>query len=82
MAIPTLALVDIQGNIFGGFNKDVQSNLFLKFTNAAAGRAWIAEVAGEVADSSSAEALEFNNEFERPKKQGCRNLSRSFRPCG
>jgi Dyp-type peroxidase family len=70
MSTPVLELDDIQGNIFGGFNKDWQSNLFLKFTSAAAGCAWVKEVADRVADSSSSDVLEFNNEFKRLKKQG------------
>jgi hypothetical protein len=39
MPTTTLNLDEIQGNSIGGFNKDFQTNLFLKFTNAAAGRA-------------------------------------------
>jgi Dyp-type peroxidase family len=70
MSTPILDLDDIQGNIFGGFNKDWQSNLFLKFTSAAAGCAWVKEVADRVADSSSSNVIEFNNEFKRLKKQG------------
>jgi deferrochelatase/peroxidase EfeB len=68
--IVPLALADIQGNIFGGFNKDFQPNLFLQFSGAASGRAWIAEVSDEIADSSGSDVIEFNNEFKRLKKQG------------
>ena len=62
MASPSVPLVplkldDIQGNIFGGFNKDFQSNLFLQFTSAADGRAWIAEVADQISDSSSSDVI-------------------------
>ncbi|HVO56600.1 MAG TPA: Dyp-type peroxidase [Dongiaceae bacterium] len=67
MAIP-IELDKIQGNSFGGFNKDHQSNLFLKFTSAAAGRAWIAEVLEEISPSS--DVLEFNNQFRALKKHG------------
>jgi Dyp-type peroxidase family len=70
MATPTLALSDIQGNSLGGFNKDFQANLFLKFTSAAAGRAWITEISDDVADSSSGDVLDYNNEFKRLKKAG------------
>src|ERR1700753_1533334 len=70
MTIPLLELGDIQGNIFGGFNKDWQSNLFLKFKSKAAGCAWVKEIADRVSDSSSADVIEFNNEFRRLKKQG------------
>jgi hypothetical protein len=44
MPIP-LNLTNIQGNCPGGFNKDFQSNLFLKFTNSASGRSWLKEIA-------------------------------------
>jgi hypothetical protein len=44
MPATALDLDQIQGNSIGGFNKDFQTNLFLKFTNAAAGRAWIKEI--------------------------------------
>jgi Dyp-type peroxidase family len=64
----TLNLDKIQGNSLGGFSKDFQSNLFLKFTGDKAGRAWIAEVAGEI--SSSSAVIQFNNEFRALKKQG------------
>jgi|SRR5450631_1111792 hypothetical protein len=67
--IVPLTLDDIQGNIFGGFNKDFQANLFLQFTSAAIGRAWIGEVADQISDSSSSNVIEFNNEFKRLKKQ-------------
>jgi hypothetical protein len=70
-------LTKIQGNSIGGFNKDFQTNLFLKFTTAAAGRAWIKEISDEVAASSSAEVLRFNNQFSalrvRPKSISGRN---------
>jgi Dyp-type peroxidase family len=70
MATPSLVLSDIQGNSLGGFNKDFQANLFLKFTSAKAARAWIAEIADSVSDSSSSNVLEYNNEFKRLKKAG------------
>jgi deferrochelatase/peroxidase EfeB len=70
VSIVPLTLDDIQGNIFSGFNKDFQANLFLQFTSAAAGRAWIAEVADQISDSSSRDVIEFNNEFKRLKNQG------------
>ena len=51
MAAPgyTLDLHQIQGNILGGFNKDFQSFLFLRFTDEAMARKWVGSVAGEVA---------------------------------
>jgi Dyp-type peroxidase family len=66
----SLNLSNIQGNSIGGFNKDFQSNLFLKFTDDVAGRAWITEISDEVAQSSSAAVIEFNNQFSTLKAQG------------
>jgi Dyp-type peroxidase family len=63
-----LDLANIQGNSFGGFNKDFQSNLFLKFTGDLAGRKWIAEISEEL--SSSEEVIQFNNEFRALRMQG------------
>jgi Dyp-type peroxidase family len=70
--VPTtdLRLSNIQGNSLGGFNKDFQANLFLKFKSAAAGRAWVAEIAAEVAASSSANVIQFNNQFSSLRLQG------------
>lgn len=68
-AVP-LNLGDIQGNVFGGFNKDFQANLFLQFQSATAGRKWITEISDAVSNSSSSNVLEFNNEFKRLKEQG------------
>jgi Dyp-type peroxidase family len=73
MPTTALDLDQIQGNSIGGFNKDFQTNLFLKFTNAAAGRAWIKEIGDEIAASSSAEVLKFNNQFSALRTQ---NVSR------
>jgi Dyp-type peroxidase family len=67
MAIP-LNLSNIQGNSIGGFNKDSQANLFLKFTSGSSGRAWLKEIAGELSSSDS--VIEFNNQFRALKKQG------------
>jgi hypothetical protein len=70
--VPTTALNldQIQGNSIGGFNKDFQTNLFLKFTGDAAGRAWIKEISEEVAASSSADVRKFNNQFSALIAQG------------
>jgi hypothetical protein len=68
----TLDLDQIQGNSIGGFNKDFQTNLFLKFTGDAAGRAWIKEIAEEVAASSSTQVLRFNNQFSALRAQSVR----------
>ena len=68
MATKALNLDNIQGNIVGGFNKDFQTFLFLKFVNAAKGRAWLKEISDPdshigVAASSSTEVLKFNAQF-------------------
>jgi len=67
MAIP-INLHSIQGNSLGGFSKDFQSNLFLKFTGDKTGRAWLKEIIEQI--SSSADVIQFNNEFRALKKQG------------
>lgn len=53
-----LDLDDIQGNILGGFNKDFQSFLFLRFTDAASARDWVGGVAGEVATAAEVAAFD------------------------
>lgn len=68
-----LKLDNIQGNSLGGFNKDYQSNLFLKFRNAEAARAWIDEIADTIAASSSANVIQFNNQFSALRGQGIKN---------
>jgi Dyp-type peroxidase family len=71
---PTIALNlrNIQGNSLGGFNKDHQSNLFLKFRNADAAREWIKDIADTIANSSSADVIQFNNQFSTMRAQGVR----------
>jgi Dyp-type peroxidase family len=68
MNTSTPRLSNIQGNIFGGFNKDFQTFLFLNFKDACTGRAWIDEIAGSI--SNSADVLKFNNQFKALKAQG------------
>src|SRR5689334_10953192 len=70
MPTTDLNLANIQGNVLGGFNKDHQLNLFLKFKGDAAGRAWIKDIAEEIAGSSSADVIQFNNEFSTLRAQG------------
>jgi Dyp-type peroxidase family len=53
----------IQGNILEGFNKDYQSFLFLRFTDAQRARTWLGSVVDEVA--SVAEVREFNRLFKK-----------------
>ena len=60
-------LANIQGNIFGGFNKDHQVFLFLRLTDAARGRNWLAEVVDDVATSE--EVTEFNELFKLAKRR-------------
>lgn len=75
MATLNLALDNIQGNILGGFNKDFQTFVVLKFKSQASGRAWLAEVCDKdnkfgVATSSSEEVLRFNAQFKAIKAEG------------
>jgi Dyp-type peroxidase family len=56
-------LGNIQGNIVGGFNKDYQAFLLLKFTNAYAARSWLASIIDEVATSS--DVLAYNRVFKQ-----------------
>lgn len=70
-----LALENIQGNILGGFNKDFQTFVFLKFKSQAAGRSWLQELgdadnAFGVAVSSSRHVLKFNARFRAIKAEG------------
>jgi Dyp-type peroxidase family len=68
VSVKPLNLSNIQGNILGGFNKDFQTFLFVKFKGPAEGRAWIKAIADAdldvgVAKSNSASVLEFNAQF-------------------
>jgi len=58
---PVLDLHEIQGNVLGGFNKDLQHLLFLRFGRVHGARRWLAEVIGDVATSE--EVLSFNDSF-------------------
>jgi Dyp-type peroxidase family len=58
-------LANIQGNIFGGFNKDHQTFLFLTFPDQASGRAWLAEIVDQVATAE--EVIAFNTLFKAAK---------------
>ena len=55
----------IQGNIFGGFNKDFQTLLFLQFTDPVKGRAWLNNMSKNIA--SSDDVIKFNNLFKTLK---------------
>jgi len=52
---------NIQGNSFGGFNKDFQSFLFLKFKDPKKARTWIKSILGDI--SPSLKVLAFNAQF-------------------
>lgn len=70
-----LNLGDIQGNILGGFNKDFQQFIFLKFTSGPVGKAWLAEITDKdnpwgIAGSSSKDVLRFNAQFKALKTEG------------
>ncbi len=60
-------LHNIQGNIFGGFNKDYQSLLFLRFTDLAIARKWLDSLTCEIATSE--EVLRYNRFFKLLKKR-------------
>jgi Dyp-type peroxidase family len=63
-------LCQIQGNIIGGFNKDYQTFLFLKFNDPAKGRNWVCQMIPEI--STSEEVLAFNALFKSVKKRSGR----------
>ncbi len=62
-----MRLENIQGNIMGGFNKDHQTFLFLKFGEAVKARNWLRGLIGQVATAS--EVIAFNDLFKRLKKR-------------
>lgn len=70
MSTKQLEFTNIQGNSIGGFKKDFQANLFLKFVNADAARAWILEISKDVGKSSSAAVLAFNRQFSSLTRKG------------
>jgi Dyp-type peroxidase family len=63
-----LNLNNIQGNILGGFNKDFQTFVLLRFTDARKGRAWIDRIASQI--SSSSMVLRFNRLFKALRASG------------
>jgi Dyp-type peroxidase family len=58
---PVVELAEIQGNVFGGFNKDHQRLLFLRFGDGAAARRWLASIVEGIA--SADEVVRFNRLF-------------------
>src|SRR5206468_7896772 len=66
---PTLAIDQIQGNIFPGFNKDHQTLLFLRIDHWAAFADWLADFVRTVATTE--DVLAFNRLFKSLRtKQG------------
>jgi Dyp-type peroxidase family len=63
-------LAKIQGNIIGGFNKDYQTFLFLKFNDPDKGRKWVGQIATEIATSEEVKA--FNDLFKAVKHRSGR----------
>jgi Dyp-type peroxidase family len=63
-------LDQIQGNIIGGFNKDYQTFLFLKFNRPDKGRSWVGSIIPEIATSE--EVKEFNALFKKLKHRSGR----------
>jgi Dyp-type peroxidase family len=63
-------LHEIQGNIIGGFNKDYQTFLFLRFNDLDRGRQWLDLMVPEI--STSQEVVDFNNLFKAIKHRSGR----------
>ena len=64
-----IELNQIQGNIFGGFNKDFQDFLLLQVIDAAHARQWIREHTDTFV-STSRQVLAFNNAFKALLREG------------
>ncbi|GAC1370248.1 MAG: peroxidase [Ktedonobacteraceae bacterium] len=60
-------LSNIQGNIIGGFSKDYQTALFLRFSDPHLARTWLASIISDVATSS--EVVAFNELFKETRKR-------------
>jgi Dyp-type peroxidase family len=63
-------LSQIQGNILGGFNKDYQTFLFLKFNHPDKARGWVGSIIPEIATSKEVKA--FNALFKVLKQRSGR----------
>jgi Dyp-type peroxidase family len=73
LAATTLRFDNIQGKSIGGFNKDFETLVFLKFKAAVNARAWIKEISDSefgIARSSSVEVLKFNAQFKALRASG------------
>ncbi len=66
-AEPILATHDIQGNILGGFNKDHQTLIFLKITQAAVAKQWLRTIEPYIA--TAAEVIKFNQLFKATRER-------------
>ncbi len=71
---PVLAVDDIQGNSIAGFNKDLQTHLYLRIEDVAGTKTWLAGMASHLA--SAREVQEFNQLYRRIR------LRRQARPKG
>jgi Dyp-type peroxidase family len=66
-----LQLEDIQGNCLGGFNKDCQAMLFVRFTNTCQAQETLRTVfLPDVQASSSLRVVQFNNQFRALHRHG------------
>ena len=68
-------MTKLKGNILGGFNKDFEEFVFLKFNFKETGRAWLAEISDPdnefgIVGSSSQKVLRFNAQFKALKAEG------------
>ena len=66
---------NVQGNIFGGFNKDFQDFLFLKVQDKTKARKWVKDNSDELI-STSTQVLRFNNAFKALLASGVEKLER------
>lgn len=64
--LPLRTSDEIQGNILAGFNKDLQTFLFVQFKNAAAGRAWLGALLPRIATTRQVAA--FNDQFSAARR--------------
>jgi Dyp-type peroxidase family len=64
---PELDVTNIQGNILAGFNKDYQTLLFVRITNATAARTWLGRLLPYIATTS--EVLAFNRLFKEIRRR-------------
>jgi Dyp-type peroxidase family len=68
--LPVEIIQDVQGNILGGFNKDHQVLVFLRFTDEQQARSWLQALTPEIADSE--QVLKFNELFKLMRRRQSR----------